>query len=68
MRSLVYTCAASLLCYRVWPSQGAEVASDALQCKATTIDNAGHLVQQEESKKVAEEISDFRKKWIANKQ
>jgi len=53
---------------KVWPSQGAEVASDALQCKATTIDNAGHLVQQEESKKVAEEISDFRKKWIANKQ
>jgi len=52
---------------KVYPSSGAAVVSDALQCKAATIDNAGHFVQQEEAKKVAEEISDFRKKCIANK-
>jgi len=52
---------------KLFPSAGAEIISDALQCKATTIDNAGHLVQQEEAKKVVEEIIDFRKKCIANK-
>ena len=51
----------------MYPSSGADIISDALQCKASTIDNAGHYVQQEEAKKVADEILDFRKKWIANK-
>jgi len=52
---------------KVYPSVGAEIVGDALQCKVTRIENAGHLVQQEEAKKVAEEIVDFRKKCIANK-
>ena len=49
------------------PAQGAQIISEALQCKSTVLENAGHVVQQEKAKKVADEILDFRKKCIANK-
>merc|ERR1712098_47308 len=52
---------------KLYPSAGADIASDALQCRVAKIENAGHYVQQEEAKKVAEEIIDFRKKCIANR-
>lgn len=52
---------------KLYPAQGALIMSEALQCKSTVLENAGHLVQQEEAKKVADEILDFRKKCIANK-
>ena len=51
----------------MFPAQGAVIMSEALQCKRAVVENAGHLVHQEEAKKVADEILDFRKKCIANK-
>jgi len=52
---------------KVFASEGADIVSDALQCRMAKIENTGHYVQQEGSKKVAEEMLDFRKKCIANR-
>jgi len=52
---------------KLYPAQGADIMSEALQCKCSILENAGHLVHQEAAKKVADEIFDFRKKCIANK-
>lgn len=52
---------------KLYSSVGAEIISDALQCRSLRIENAGHNVPQEEGKKVLEELLDFRKKTIANR-